>query len=56
MWNIDAQYKNCAQWILTHNARVVHVSCWCDEEEMPVDLGARKSILPCDISIHDKYK
>jgi hypothetical protein len=34
MWNIDARYRNCAQWIFAHTARVVRVSCRCDEEEM----------------------
>jgi hypothetical protein len=28
MWNIGVQ------WILAHNARIVHVSCECNEEEM----------------------
>jgi hypothetical protein len=36
MWNIGMRYQNYAQWILVHNARVVHVSCQCDEEEMNI--------------------
>jgi hypothetical protein len=34
MWSISARYQNCAQWILAHNAKVVHASCQRDGEEM----------------------
>jgi hypothetical protein len=53
MWNIGVQYRNRAQWILEHNARVVHVSCRYDEEEMHSRFRCAEKRLPCNISMHD---
>jgi hypothetical protein len=53
MWNISVQYQNCAQWILVHNARIVRVSSWYDEEEMHSRFRCMEKRLPCNISMHD---
>jgi hypothetical protein len=53
MWNIGAQYRNCVQWILAHNARVVCVSSRYDEEEMHSRFRCVEKRLPCNIAMHD---
>jgi hypothetical protein len=53
MWNIGVQYRNCAQWILAHNARVVRVSSRYDEEEMHSRFRCAEKRLPCNIAMHD---
>jgi hypothetical protein len=52
MWNISAQYRNYVQWILAHNARVVHGSSRYDEEEMHGIFRCVEKRLPCNIYMH----
>ena len=53
MWNIGVQYRNYVQWILAHNARVVHVSSQYDEEEMHSGFRFTEKCLPCNIAMHN---
>jgi hypothetical protein len=53
MWNISAQYQNYAQWILTHNTRIMRVSSRYDEEEMHSRFRCAEKHLPCNIAMYD---
>jgi hypothetical protein len=39
MWNISARYKNCAQWVLMCNAKVMRASFGATEKKCIVDEG-----------------